>query len=71
MSKFFTAALLVSLAAAEVTTTAWLPGTGSQGMSYSGSVVSVDGARTVMIIAYPEEDEELVSKDKLRQYNTN
>jgi hypothetical protein len=69
MSKFLTAALLVSLAAAEVTTTAWLPGTGSQGMSYSGSVVSVDGPRTVMVIAYPEGNEDLVSKDKPHQCN--
>jgi hypothetical protein len=54
MSKFFKAALFVSLAAAEATTTAWLPGATEMGMTYSGSVITVSGDRTVMLLDSPE-----------------
>jgi hypothetical protein len=48
MFKFLSAALFVSLAAAEVTVTAWMPGMPDSGVTYVGSVISVSGDRTVV-----------------------
>ena len=54
MSKFISAALFVSLAAAEVTVTAWMPGMQDSGVTYVGSVISVSGDRTVVSMGVPD-----------------
>ncbi|EOA85193.1 uncharacterized protein SETTUDRAFT_90080 [Exserohilum turcica Et28A] len=55
MSKIFSAALLASCAAAQLTTSIWMPGADSGGVSLKASVVKVDKDRTTMSMALPTE----------------
>ncbi|XP_014553371.1 hypothetical protein COCVIDRAFT_29406 [Bipolaris victoriae FI3] len=48
MSKIYSTALLVSCAAAQLTTSAWMAGTGSYSLSYVASVIAVENDRTTM-----------------------
>ncbi|EMD94703.1 hypothetical protein COCC4DRAFT_52999 [Bipolaris maydis ATCC 48331] len=50
MSKIFSTALLVSCAAAQLTTSAWMAGTGSNSLSYAASVITVENDSTTMSI---------------------
>ncbi|KAI4632795.1 hypothetical protein J4E80_000153 [Alternaria sp. BMP 0032] len=51
MSKILSVALFASYAAAQTTAQVWMPGLGDMGISYEGSVVSVDNDRTIMSVA--------------------
>jgi hypothetical protein len=51
MSKIFSTALFVSCAAAQLTTSAWMPGTGDSDISYEASVINVDNDRTTLSLS--------------------
>jgi hypothetical protein len=52
-STFYTAALLVTCAAAaNITTTIWLPGSANANATFLGSVVEQDGDQTLLALAY-------------------
>lgn len=48
MSKIFSTALLVTCAAAQLTTSAWMAGAGSNSLSYVASVITVENDSTTM-----------------------
>jgi hypothetical protein len=50
MSKILSVALFASYAAAQTTASVWMPGLQDSGVSYEGSIVSVDNDRTVISV---------------------
>jgi len=52
MSKVLSVALFASLATAQMTTSAWMPGMEDGEMSFTASVVSVNKDRTVLSLDY-------------------
>ncbi|USP80277.1 hypothetical protein yc1106_07551 [Curvularia clavata] len=51
MSKILSTALFASCAAAQLTTSAWMPGTGDSDISYEASVIKVEDDRTTLSLA--------------------
>lgn len=51
MSKIFSTALLVSCAAAQLTTSAWMPGAGDSDISYDASVIKVENDSTTLSLS--------------------
>jgi len=68
MSKILSVALFASYAAAQTTAQVWMPGLGDMGISYEGSVVSVDNDRTIMSVAVQgiTLDDSLVRNNELK-----
>jgi hypothetical protein len=48
MSLLLTSTLLASVAAAQLTTSIWMPGAANGDQSFVGSVIAVQGDRTTM-----------------------
>jgi hypothetical protein len=50
MSKILSVALFASYTAAQTTASVWMPGLQDSGISYEGSIVSVDNGLTVISV---------------------
>ncbi|EUC45641.1 hypothetical protein COCMIDRAFT_26195 [Bipolaris oryzae ATCC 44560] len=70
MSKIFSTALLVSCATAQLTTSAWMAGTGSNSLSYVASVITVQNGRTTMSIDVQGMTEDLGAAAEIGQMVT-
>lgn len=57
MSKIFSTALLVSCAAAQLTTSIWMPGADGSDMTIKASVMNVDKDRTTLSLALPTQSD--------------
>jgi len=67
MSKFFSTALLVSCATAQMTTSAWMPGGEGSDVTYEASVMNVENDRTTLSVSFPGLDDVTNIVDQLAQ----